>query len=105
MTRRYISRHIDIDQWSLKRILQHVEELKLDLDQVTISKKTEYEYDSEYEVPCLIYSDLETDNEYHDRLDKEATFKQSAINRELVDYERLSKKYGQVSSTDFTNKT
>ena len=47
MTKRYISRHIDIDQWSLKRILQHVEELKLDLDQVTISKKTEYEYDSE----------------------------------------------------------
>ena len=86
MTRRYISRHIDIDQWSLKRILQHVEELKLDLDQVTISKKTEYEYDSEYQVPCLEYRELETD--------EELKYKQSAQDRQRAEYERLKKIYG-----------
>lgn len=94
MTRRYISRHIDIDQWSLKRILQHVEELKLDLDQVTISKKTEYEYDSEYQVPCLEYRELETDEEYIKRIDEELKYKQSAQDRQRAEYERLKKIYG-----------
>ena len=94
MTRRYISRHIDIDQWSLKRILQHEEELKLDLDQVTISKKTEYEYDSEYQVPCLEYRELETDEEYIKRIDEELKYKQSAQDRQRAEYERLKKIYG-----------
>ena len=94
MTRRYISRHIDIDQWSHKRILQHVEELKLDLDQVTISKKTEYEYDSEYQVPCLEYRELETDEEYIKRIDEELKYKQSAQDRQRAEYERLKKIYG-----------
>ena len=94
MTRRYISRHIDIDQWSLKRILQHVEELKLDLDQVTISKKTEYEYDSEYQVPCLEYRELETDEEYIKRIDEELKYKQSAQDCQRAEYERLKKIYG-----------
>ena len=94
MTRRYISRHIDIDQCSLKRILQHVEELKLDLDQVTISKKTEYEYDSEYQVPCLEYRELETDEEYIKRIDEELKYKQSAQDRQRAEYERLKKIYG-----------
>jgi hypothetical protein len=94
MTKRYISRHIDIDQWSLKRILQHVEELKLDLDQVTISKKTEYEYDSEYQVPCLEYRELETDEEYIKRIDEELKYKQSAQDRQRAEYERLKKIYG-----------
>ena len=94
MTKRYISRHIDIDQWSSKRILQHVEELKLDLDQVTISKKTEYEYDSEYQVPCLEYRELETDEEYIKRIDEELKYKQSAQDRQRAEYERLKKIYG-----------
>ena len=94
MTKRYISRHIDIDQWSLKRTLQHVEELKLDLDQVTISKKTEYEYDSEYQVPCLEYRELETDEEYIKRIDEELKYKQSAQDRQRAEYERLKKIYG-----------
>ena len=94
MTRRYISRHIDIDQWSLKRVLQYIRELNLDLDQVIISKKTEYEYDSEYQVPCLEYRELETDEEYIKRIDEELKYKQSAQDRQRAEYERLKKIYG-----------
>ena len=94
MTRRYISRHIDIDHWSLKRVLQYIRELNLDLDQVIISKKTEYEYDSEYQVPCLEYRELETDEEYIKRIDEELKYKQSAQDRQRAEYERLKKIYG-----------
>lgn len=94
MTKYYVNRQINIDQWSLKRILQYVEELKLDLDQVTISKKTEYEYDSEYKVPCLEYRELETDEEYIKRIDEELKYKQSAQDRQRAEYERLKKIYG-----------
>lgn len=93
MTKKTVDRSINIEDWTLDEVLLQVKELNLELKDVTITKRVEYEYDSEYQVPCLTYRDLETDNEYHDRLDKEATFKQSAINRELAEYERLKKKW------------
>ena len=94
MNKLYITKYVNIEDWSLKRVLQYIRELNLDLDQVIISKKTEYEYDSEYQVPCLEYRELETDEEYIKRIDEELKYKQSAQDCQRAEYERLKKIYG-----------
>lgn len=94
MNKLYITKYVNIEDWSFKRVLQYIKELNLDLDQVIISKKTEYEYDSEYQVPCLEYRELETDEEYIKRIDEELKYKQSAQDCQRAEYERLKKIYG-----------
>lgn len=94
MNKLYITKYVNIEDWSFKRVLQYIKELDLDLDQVIISKKTEYEYDSEYQVPCLEYRELETDEEYTKRINEELKYKQSAHDRQRAEYERLKKIYG-----------
>ena len=94
MNKLYITKYVNIQDWSLKRVLQYIKELDLDLDQVIISKKTEHEYDSEYQVPCLEYRELETDEEYIKRINEELKYKQSAQDRQKAEYERLKKIYG-----------
>lgn len=94
MSKINVTRTVDVEHWTLLRIVKYVESLGLELKDVTISKATIPCYDNEYQVIAIEYKELETDEEYVKRIEQNAAFKQSAIDREKAEYERLRKKYG-----------
>lgn len=94
MTKKLVTRTIDIQGWSLDSVIAHIDQLGLTTSEVDIELRTEYDYNSEYKVPVATYQELETDEEYTKRFDEERAFKVSAVEREKQEYLRLKKKYG-----------
>lgn len=94
MTKKRVTRTIDIEDWSLSRIVEHVESLGLSINDVNITTKTMDDYFEEYKVAVVEYQELETDEEYAKRFDEDRAYRLSSIDREKQEYERLKKKYG-----------
>lgn len=94
MTKKNVTRTVDIEYWTIDRIINHIQELGLKLTEVSIDTRTEYYYDSDNKIPVLSYLEIETDEEYEKRIKEEQAFRLSAVNREKQEYERLKKKYG-----------
>lgn len=94
MTKKNVTRTVDIEYWTIDRIINHIQELGLKPTEVSIDTRTEYYYDSDNKIPVLSYLEIETDEEYEKRIKEEQAFRLSAVNREKQEYERLKKKYG-----------
>ncbi|AND75333.1 hypothetical protein FDH01_gp289 [Acinetobacter phage vB_AbaM_ME3] len=94
MTKQRVTRTIDVEDWSLARIINHVESLGLSVNDVNITTKAVSEYFEEYKIAVAEYLELETDEEYEKRIKEEQAYRLSVADREKQEYERLKKKYG-----------
>ena len=93
MTKRYVQREQEVEYKTVERIVEIISQLNLDPAKVTIEALDKGTFDTSYQA-CLVYSELETDEEYYKRLGEDARYKSINESHEREMYEKLKQKYG-----------